>query len=102
MAINYQVEWDKLMKKHGNNSVIIDAQLTSKLGAMMSAQIKKTIGKRESLMKEYIKSRMETDINGGNKLCYIVSVAFCGNVFGNVRISKKDFGAWCKKKKGGK
>ena len=89
MAIDYRKEWDELHK---------DASPELKL--LMDAQIKRTVGKRESLMKEYLISGMKTDITGGDKLCHYVGVGFRKNIYGNIAVSKKDFDVWCRKKGG--
>lgn len=89
MAIDYKKEWEKLHK---------DA--SPELRFLMDAQVKRTIGKRESLMKEFLRNSMKTDITGGDKLCHYVDIRFSKNIFGNIAVSKAAFDAWCKKKGG--
>jgi len=101
MAIDYKKEWEKLKKTYGCNAIVYSgAKGMPTLGDLMEAQIKKTIGKRESLMKEYLKSSLRTNIAGGDKACHYVDVRFHEHVFGIINIPKADFAAWCKKKGG--
>ena len=99
MAIDYKKEWEKLHNKYGKSNIRIAGNL-HRLCEIMNKQINETISKRESLMKEYLKSGMKTDIVGGGKLHHTVSVDFFGYTFGNVYISKANFAKWCKKKGG--
>ena len=89
MAIDYKKEWEELYK---------DA--LSGLRLLMDNQIKRTISKRESLMKEYLKGGMKTDITGGDLVCYHVQISFYDKIFTRVFITKRNFDAWCKKKGG--
>ena len=87
MAIDYKKEWEELHK---------DA--SPELRFLMNTQIERTIGKRESLMKEYIKKDITTDIAQGYRTSYDVKVFYDDRWFGTVNISKSNFDAWCKKK----
>jgi len=103
MAIDYKKEWEKLHSSHGK--CLLDKRKilhgpNPLLSTVMDTQIRQTIGKREGLMKEYLKSGIKTDITGGDKYCHDVDVRFHDNVFGNISVSKVDFDAWCKKKGG--
>ena len=105
MAIDYKKEWEKLMSTHGQCYIQVKTgspKSTTMLGSLMVAQIKRTIGKRESLMKEYLANGMKTDITGGDALCHYVGIGFHKKVYGNIAVSKADFDAWCKKKGGRK
>ena len=111
MAIDYKKEWEKLMKEHGEKGIVeckehqekgvVEFSVPRRLGTLMKSQIHNTIQKREKLMKHYLISGMKTDIIGASQYCHSVSIGFHNNVFGTVSISKKDFGAWCKKRRGG-
>ena len=101
MAIDYKKEWEELGDSYGAFGVNIPHEaLSVKLRALMNNQIKRTIGKRESLMKEYLKAGMRTDITGADKHCHYVDIRFHKHVYGNIAVSKAGFDAWCKKKGG--
>ena len=87
MAIDYKKEWEELYE---------DA--SPELKFLMDTQIERTIGKRESLMKQYLINGMKTDVTGGDKFVHYVDVSFYKNVFCNIAISKASFKVWCKKK----
>ena len=65
---------------------------------LMDNQIWKTIGKRESLMKEFIKENIKTDIAGGDKGFHLVDVTYKEAFRDRIRVRKQDFVKWCEKK----
>lgn len=99
MAIDYKKEWEKLQGSTGHCTVVKNNTGTT-LGFIMAEQIRKTINVREELMREYLLSRMKTDITGGDKVCYHVCVSFHESVYTHIKLIKADFDAWCKKKGG--
>ncbi len=99
MAIDYKKEWDKLRCEHGK--ILLQDEQRRTLGLTMEMQIENTINKREKLMKHYLISGMKTDITGENIVCHHVQVNFYNNIF-KIFVSKRNFDAWCKKKRGGK
>ena len=104
MAIDYKEEWEKLEKAYGDAGVIIKGEaITIKLGSLMHTQVKRTINKREHLMKEFIRARVTTDISGSKEEYHEVQIYINGLPRGRYLVSKLEFAAWCKKKeKGGK
>ena len=99
MAIDYGTEWKKFRGKHGLCRINVRGKQVH-VKQVMDNQVEETINKRESLMKEYLISGMETDITGGDKVCHWVCVSFRRNVYTTIKLIKQDFDAWCKKKGG--
>ena len=99
MAIDYKKEWEKLQRTTGHCTVVKDNVGTT-LGFIMAEQVRSIINKREGLMREYLISGMKTDITGGDKVCHHVDIIFHRDTYTNVKMVKKDFDAWCKKKGG--
>ena len=98
MAIDYKKEWEKLQRECGHLTIIKNGCVT--LGYVMDNQIKKTISKREGLMKEFIKENIKTDIAGGGKGFHLVDVIYKEAFRDRIRIRKQDFATWCEKKGG--
>ena len=97
MAIDYKNEWEVFRGTYGLNRIEVGRKKVH-VKQLMDNQIQKTIGKREALMKEYIKTGLKTDITGGGRIGHIVNVTTRGITFGNIVISKKDFAKWCERK----
>jgi len=106
MAIDYKKEWEKVSNKYGCCGVNIPHEAVSvSLRSIMENQIRKTINKREHLMKEYMKERITTEIDGADKNLHFVNVIRLhknGNksLLSRQSVGKKDFEYWCKKKEG--
>ena len=69
----------------------------------MDNQIQMTINAREELMGEYVKTRIETDIIGGNATMHKVKLIVRGENRGAIWVGKDAFQNWLKERmKGGK
>ena len=106
MAIDYKKEWEELHTAYENNIVVgADAHKTVSLGELMERQIKRTINKREKLMKEYVKESITTEIDGGERHFHNVNIIDKRHettkwLIGTIHVHKADFNAWCKKRGG--
>lgn len=108
VAIDYKKEWEKLLSKHGSWGVNIPHEaLSVTLESIMANQIENTINQREKLMEGYIKERIITEIDGGERHFHNVQVIDKAHgkahwLIGTIHVHKADFNVWCKKKKGDK
>lgn len=101
MAIDYEVEWEKLRESTGHCTVVKNNTGTT-LNMIMADQIRNTIDEREKLMEEYIKEKiLTTDITGGNKDYHDVNVIDkrYHTVICSRSISKAAFGNWLNNRK---
>jgi len=108
MAIDYKKEWCLLKHIYGKY-IIQDKRgipsIPTTLDEVMNFQIQHTIMAREKLMEEYVKERITTNIDGGEKSFYNVQVIDKAHgrvnwLLGSLHIHKADFATWCKKKGG--
>lgn len=99
MAIDYKKEWEKLQRAHGKRTMSVGGS-RSLLSAVMHNQINDTIENREKLMDEYVKTRVQTEIIGGDTLCHKVKLTVVEEPRGTIWISKTGFDQWCEKKGG--
>ena len=65
----------------------------------MKMQISRTIYKREHLMKEYVKSKVQTEIVGEDHYCHIVRLIVRGMSLGTIPVGKNTFRDWLKERK---
>jgi len=98
MAIDYKEEWEKLQREHGSDAILPGTGYATNLGNIMVAQIKRTINRREHLMKEYVKENITTEIDGGEKDFYLVNIVFKGAFRDKISVHKRAFDNWCKNK----
>ena len=100
MAIDYKDEWKKLRGQHGLDTVTSrDGFHISTLGELMDSRIKNTINNREKLMEEFVKERIKTNIDGGNKKSHNVNVVYRGKLLCNATVHKEEFKNWIKIRK---
>ena len=99
MAIDYKKEWGKLRESNGTQ-MLLDGK-GQMLCIVMDNQISRTIGKRESLMREYVKQGLKTDIASGSKMYYYVCISINEHAIdssGTFCIPKKDLTLGVRKK----
>ena len=95
MAIDYREEWEKFR-------VYYRGRMTTEgdyIGKLMNDWINATIESREKLMDEYVKTRIQTEIVGGNKHTHNVRLIVRGENRGVIVIGKDAFRDWLKNRK---
>ena len=98
MAIDYGREWQKLSKSTGHCTVVKDNTGTT-LNVIMDDQIQETINKRELLMQEFVKSRMDTNIIETTKHVHTSEIIYRGIRVAVVNVGKDAFRDWLKNRK---
>ena len=111
MAIDYKGVWEEFREEYGQNYIQVKVgspKSTSTLDNLMNTWIRNVILDRERLMEEYVKEKIYTEIDGGQKRCHIVNVVERhrngrNSLLVKMKVGKQDFEYWVyKKEKGGK